>query len=199
MVGNANVIEDAMKLGDNIVDLGGQEACVDRHWLDKHDTKTRYFSLSIQDSAVELAMRAGSQHCETRGGVGKTETKRGINVQDEECESIEERGENLQLLREKSATPHKQGGAESGLGSGSEQRVKLKCDACCDIPVGTATADSAAIHRPNLPAESDRPLRRRRASTSPTAWHLPLHSHFQHYCPGHLSPGHNADCTPIMG
>lgn len=31
MVGNANIIKDAVELGDDIVDLGGQIARVDRH------------------------------------------------------------------------------------------------------------------------------------------------------------------------
>lgn len=31
MVGNADVIKDAMQLGDDVIDLSGQVACIDGH------------------------------------------------------------------------------------------------------------------------------------------------------------------------
>lgn len=31
MSGDSNLIKDAMQLLDNVIDLGGQVACVDRH------------------------------------------------------------------------------------------------------------------------------------------------------------------------
>ena len=31
MVGNADVIKDAMQLGDDVIDLSGQIACIDGH------------------------------------------------------------------------------------------------------------------------------------------------------------------------
>lgn len=49
MIGDANVIENAVELGDDIVDLSGQVARVDRHEERSTRGETKHFSFQ-QDS-----------------------------------------------------------------------------------------------------------------------------------------------------